>query len=261
MGSISVSIITVSYNSNRTISDTIKSVLAQKYPEIEYIIIDGLSTDGTIDLINSFGNRISKFISESDNGIYDGINKGIKLAKGDIVGILNSDDFFYDDHVIEIVAGLFRDYEIDAVYGDAQFVDPERTSKIIRYYSSKHFTIDKFKFGYMPAHTSFYAKRELFERLGYYKTNYKIAADFELLARFMYINHIKYKYIEMPFVSMRTGGISNKSICSNFILNQEIAKACKENGIYTNYIYIYSKYFFKLFEFLGNHTTRNYPIQ
>ena len=257
MANLVVSIITVSNNSVGTISDTIKSVLAQTYPNIEYIIIDGSSTDGTIELINSFGTSISKFISEPDNGIYDAINKGIKLATGDIVGILNSDDFFFDDFVLEKVSQAFSENEIDAVYGDVQLVDPIKTSKIVRFSSSKLFNTGKFKFGFMPAHPSFYVKKELFEKLGYYKTDYKIAADFELLIRYLYINQISYKYLEMTFVSMRTGGISNKSIRNRYILNKEIDRACKENGIKTNFIYIYSKYFRKLFEFFGNKDTHN----
>jgi glycosyltransferase involved in cell wall biosynthesis len=255
-----VSVITVSHNSVRTISDTIKSVLAQTYENIEYIIIDGSSADGTIELVNSFGKNISKFLSEPDNGIYDAINKGIRLATGDIVGILNSDDFFYDSNVIERVAEQFKESEVDAVFGDARFVDPVRTSKVVRYYSSKDFNTGKFKFGFMPAHPSFYVKRELFEKLGYYKVDYKIAADFELLVRFLYINKIKFRYLEMPFLSMRTGGVSNKSIISNYTLNKEIARACKENGIRTNFFWIYSKYFIKMFEFLGNRNSRNYSI-
>lgn len=252
MRNLTVSIITVSYNSVRTIADTINSVLDQTYPEIEYIIIDGSSTDGTITIIDSFGKRISKFISEPDNGIYAGINKGIRLATGDIVGILNSDDFFCNNTVIERVVESFMENEIDAVFGDVQFVDKVNTSKVVRYYSSKHFNTARFRFGFMPAHSSFYVKRELFEKLGYYKTDYKIAADYELLIRFLYINKIKYKYLEMPFLSMRMGGVSNKSIHSIYTLNKEIARACKENGIKTNWVYIYSKYFSKLFEFLGN---------
>ncbi|MCX6254224.1 MAG: glycosyltransferase family 2 protein [Bacteroidia bacterium] len=255
MVDLSVSIITVSHNSIGTISDTIKSVLGQTYPNIEYIIIDGSSTDGTIELINSFSKRISKFVSEPDVGIYDAINKGIRLATGNIVGILNSDDFFYDNNVIEKVVKSFNENKIDGLYGDVQFVDPIKTSKIIRYYSSKHFKTWKFKFGFMPAHPTVYLKREIFEKLGYYKTDYKIAADFELLIRFMYINKIKCKYLEMPFVAMRSGGVSNKSFKSNFILNKEIARACKENGIKTNYFFIYSKYLSKVFEFFGKKIT------
>jgi glycosyltransferase involved in cell wall biosynthesis len=251
----SVSIITVSYNNFKTVSDTIRSVLNQTYPDIEYIIIDGSSTDGTAELINSYGNRISKFISEPDNGIYDAINKGIRLATGSIVGVLNSDDFFHDNFVIDKIAGTFKMHEIDAVFGDAQFVDPDNISRIVRNYTSKHFNPGKFKYGFMPAHPSFYVKRELFEKLGYYKVDYKIAADFELLIRFLYINKIKYMYLEMPFLFMRTGGISNKSIRSKYILNKEILRACKENGLQTNYLFVYSKYFTKMFEYLGNHNT------
>ena len=253
MSNMIVSIITVSYNSVRTISDTIKSVLAQTYQNIEYIIIDSSSTDGTIDIITSFGKSISKIVSEPDNGIYDAINKGIRLSKGNIVGILNSDDIFYDNRVVEKIVEAFNDDDdIDAVFGDAQFVHPVKTSKIIRYYSSKSFSSDKFKYGYMPAHPSFYVKRELFEKLGYYKTDYKIAADFELLVRFLHLYPLKYKYLEMTFVSMRMGGVSNKSVWSKFVINKEIARACKENGIRTNYFKIYSKYFTKIFDFLDN---------
>jgi glycosyltransferase involved in cell wall biosynthesis len=251
MNQMKVSIITVSYNSVSTISDTINSVLSQTYDDLEYIIIDGHSTDGTTELINSFGNRISKFISESDKGIYDAINKGIKLSSGDIIGILNSDDFFYDNNVIEKVVRVFSDNNIDAVFGDVQFINPNDTSRIKRHYSSKFFNTEKFSYGYMPAHPSFYVRRELYEKLGYYKTDYKIAADFELLIRFLHINQIKYKYMEMPFVKMRTGGVSNKSIFSRFTLNKEIDRACNENGIKTNFFKIYSKYITKIFEFAG----------
>jgi glycosyltransferase involved in cell wall biosynthesis len=250
-----VSIITVSLNRVRTITDAINSVLAQTYPEVEYIIIDGSSTDGTTEIIDSFGKSISKFVSEPDCGIYDAINKGIRIASGNIVGILNSDDFFTDNHIIERVVEVFNNNDIDAVFGDVQFVDRVNTAKVVRYYSSKKFNISKFKFGFMPAHPSFFIKRELFEKFGYYKTDYKIGADFELLIRFLYINHIKYKYLEMPFVNMRTGGVSNKTIFSNYTLNKEIARACSENGIKTNLFFIYSKYFTKIFQYFGNNIT------
>lgn len=188
--------------------------------------------------------------------MYDALNKGIELATGNIVGILNSDDFLYDNGVIEKVINIFKDNNVDAVFGDVQFIDPVLTSKVVRYYSSKHFTSGRFKFGYMPAHPSFYVKRECYEKLGYYKTNYKIGADFELLVRFLYIHKIRFKYLEIPFVSMRTGGLSNKSVFSNFILNKEIARACRENGLNTNYFFIYSKYIIKIFEFFGKRVTR-----
>lgn len=253
MKNLTISIITVSFNSIKTISDTINSVLNQTYPHIEYIIIDGASNDGTIYLIKTYGNRIHRYLSEPDDGVYDALNKGIRLASGDIIGILNSDDFFYNNSVLEKVVEAFLVHDLDAVYGDVQFVKPGNTAQVVRYYSSKMFNINKFKLGFMPAHPSFYARKELFDKLGYYKTDYKIAADFELLVRFLYVNKIKYRYLGMPFVTMRTGGVSNSSILSNLILNKEIARACKENGIDSNYFMIYSKYFVKVFEYFRRH--------
>lgn len=244
-----ISIITAAYNSASTIRDTILSVKGQSYPCIEYIVIDGASTDGTQEILNSFGASIDKFVSEPDKGIYDAINKGINLATGDIIGILNSDDFFYNNSVVERISEEFTRYNPDAVYGDIRFVNSK--SETIRYYSSKNFHPGKFRFGFMPAHPSFYARRELFEKYGLYKTDYKIAADYELLIRFLYGNRIKTRYIEMPFVSMRRGGVSNKSMLSNITLNREILRACRENGINTNYLYIYSKYLTKIFEYRG----------
>jgi glycosyltransferase involved in cell wall biosynthesis len=249
-----ISLITVSYQSVATIRKTIESVISQKFDNIEYIVIDGNSCDGTIDLIRSFGINIHRFISEPDKGIYNAMNKGIKLATGDVVGILNSDDFFVNDMVIEKVSETFLNSDIDVLYADVQFVDPNNINKVVRYYSSKRFKPSKFKYGFMPAHPSFYARRELFEKIGYYKENYQIASDYELLIRFLYKHKLKSKYIEMPFVSMRTGGISNKSLKSNYILNQEIIRACKENGINTNIFYVYSKYFTKVFELFGNNS-------
>jgi glycosyltransferase involved in cell wall biosynthesis len=246
-----VSIITVCLNSAYNIEDTIRSVLSQTYNKVEYIVIDGASTDGTIDIIESFGGKISKFISQPDKGIYDAINKGIKNSSGEIIGILNSDDFFCDNYVIENVVAKFKDEGTDAVIGDVQFVDAKHTNRIVRYYSSKKFRPRRFRFGMMPAHPGFYTKRIFFEEYGYYKPEYRIAGDFELLIRFLNIHKLRYKYLNMPVVSMRTGGISNRSFLSNIIINKEIMKACKANGIKTNYIFIYSKYFLKSLEFLN----------
>jgi glycosyltransferase involved in cell wall biosynthesis len=248
---LAISIITVCYNSQETISKTIESVLAQTYSRIEYIIIDGGSSDDTIKIIKKYDKRITKFVTEPDSGIYDAINKGIRLATGDIIGILNSDDFFYNDRIVEKIVPYFMANDVDAVYGDVQFVKRNNTYKIVRYYSSKFFNPRKFRFGFMPAHLTFYTKRELFDKFGYYKSDYTIAADFELLLRFIFINKIRYKYIEMPFVTMRKGGISNKSFLSNYKINKEILRACKENGLYTNYLFIYLKYFIKIFQFIN----------
>jgi glycosyltransferase involved in cell wall biosynthesis len=247
-----VSIITVCYNSEATIRDTINSVLNQSYGDIEYIIVDGNSTDSTKEIIAFYGNKINQFISEPDKGIYQAMNKGIKLAQGDIIGMLNADDFFCNSNIISSIVSEFKTNKMDAVYGDVQFVKQKNLDKIVRYYSSKHFNPRKFKYGFMPAHPSFYVKKKAFIDYGYYKEDYLIASDYELLIRFLYKNTLSYKYLEMPFVTMRTGGVSNKSIKNRFILNKEIMRACSENGIKTNLLKVYTKYFRKVFELIGN---------
>ena len=244
-----ISIITVSYNSVKTIGDTIESVLSQNYSDLEYIIIDGLSMDGTCELIKTYGPRISIFISEPDRGMYDAMNKGIKLATGDVIGILNSDDFFCNNHIIQDIADVIKNEDIDATYGDVMFVDHGNIRKTVRYYSSKKFNPGKFKYGFMPSHPSFYVKKKFYTQLGLYKTHYLIAADFELVMRFLLCNKLRTRYIEETLVAMRTGGASNKSLLSHHTLNKEILLACRENGIKTNLLNIYSKYFIKVFEF------------
>lgn len=252
MEKLRVSVVTVSFNSANTIKDTIQSVLLQSYQNLEYIIIDGCSGDGTVEIVKSYGKKISQFVSEPDSGIYDAINKGLKISTGDIIGILNSDDSFHNNFVVENIVKAFEEFSPDAILGDVQFIDPGNPAKVVRYYSSKNWNTEKFKYGYMPAHPGFYARRGLFEKFGLYKTDYKIAADYELLIRFLYVNKVKYRYVEMPFVNMRTGGVSNRSFYSRYLLNKEILKACKENGIKTNYLNIYSKYLTKFFEYVGN---------
>lgn len=242
-----VSIITVVFNNSSTIRMAIDSVLNQTYKNIEYIVVDGASTDGTVDIIKSYGTQISKFISEPDKGIYNAMNKGVRLASGDFVGILNADDCLYSNDVIQSMVNRIDD-TIDAVYGDVEFFSDKDLSRSVRYYSSKKFNIERFKYGFMPAHPSFYVRKKYFDLFGCYKEDYRIASDFDLLIRFLHSNKIKSKYIEMPFVKMRTGGVSNKNIMSRVLLNKEILRACKENNIKTNLFNIYSKYFIKIFE-------------
>ncbi|MFA6189498.1 MAG: glycosyltransferase family 2 protein [Sulfuricurvum sp.] len=237
-----VSIITVVYNNVNTIQDAIESVLSQTYTDIEYIIIDGGSTDGTVEIIKSYGNKISKFISESDHGIYDAMNKGLKLATGDIVGILNSDDFYAHTEVISKVVQIFQENRIECMFADLVYVHPKNLEKIVRYYDSSHFSPKKFAYGWMPAHPTFFVKREMYEKYGYFKTDYKIAADYELLVRFLGKFKISYFYYQAPIVKMRTGGVSTSNLKSNYTLNKEILRACKENNIHTNWIMILSKY-------------------
>ena len=237
-----ISIITVVWNNKNTIKYAIDSVLNQTYKDIEYIVVDGKSTDGTVEIVQSYGDKISKFISEKDNGIYDAMNKGLKLATGDIVGILNSDDFYMRDDVIEKVVNVFVENNVESVFADLVYVKPDNSEKVVRYYDSSHFSPEKFAYGWMPAHPTFFVKREMYERYGYFKTDYKIAADYELLTRFLARYGVSYHYLQMPIVKMRLGGVSTSSLKSNLILNQEILRACHENEIYSNWLMVLSKY-------------------
>lgn len=243
-----VSIITVVYNNKETINHAIQSVLNQNYSDIEYIIIDGGSTDGTVDIIKDYKKQINKFISEPDRGIYDAMNKGIKWAEGDIIGILNSDDFYINNDLISQIVEEVENKNVDMVFGDVVYVKPDNLDKIVRYYSSADFNPQKFAWGWMPAHPSCFLKREIYEKHGYFKTNYKIASDYELLVRFMVKYKISYSYIPRVFVKMRTGGISNRNVWSNWILNKEIVRSCKENGLQTNIVKVLLKYVTKIFQ-------------
>lgn len=245
-----VSLITVTYNSAQTLQDTIDSVAKQDYKDIEYIIIDGGSKDHTIDIIKDNPSHISRWISEPDSGLYDAMNKGLKMATGDIVGIINSDDFYHrKDAISRIVEGL-QDPEVGCVFADIRFVKPDNLDKTVRYYSSKRFDLGAFSWGFIPAHPTFFTYRKNYEQFGYYKTNYKIAADFELLVRFLYKYKISYKYLDFDMLKMRLGGLSTHSIQSTLTINKEDLRACRENGLKTNYIRLYSRYFRKFLEYL-----------
>ncbi|NOT76608.1 MAG: glycosyltransferase [Cyclobacteriaceae bacterium] len=246
-----ISLITVSYNSEATIADTIMSVRSQNYKDIEYIIVDGNSKDGTVNIIQREGSIVTKWISEPDKGLYDAMNKGIQMATGEVVGIINSDDYYFDDQIISKVAEAFSDSQIDATFGDLIFVDPMNLKKIVRTYSSKKWHPEKFAWGFMPAHPTFFVRRKFYDVVGPFKTDYKIAADYEMLIRLLYVNKLKYKYLPMTMVVMRKGGVSSRGLNSNIVLNQEILRGCRENGIRTNYLKIYSKYFTKLSELLN----------
>jgi glycosyltransferase involved in cell wall biosynthesis len=251
-----ISIITVTYNSGSTISDTLQSVKIQDYHNIEHILVDGGSKDDTVSKIKAFP-HVAKWVSEKDKGLYDAINKGIKMATGNIIGLLHSDDFFPNNNVVSRIAKQFKENNVDAVYGDIAFVKQDNTSKIVRLYSSRKFSPRKFAYGYMPAHPSFYVKKKVYDEFGLYKLDYKIAADYELLMRLIYKNNISYTYMNEVLVHMRTGGLSNKTFFSRYLLNKEIIKACKENGVNTNMAVLSLKYINKIFEFIKPAFTRN----
>ena len=249
-----ISIITVTFNSAETLPDTIESVLRQDYDDYEYLVIDGGSKDATVDIIKQFEPRFGgkmRWISEPDKGMYDGINKGIRMATGDVVGIINSDDFYHRNDIFRIINSSFEENPgIQAIYGDVRFVTPDNLDKTVRYYSSAKFKPAKFRWGWMPAHPTFFTYRSNFDKYGLYKTDYHIAADYELLIRFLYTNHLPAKYIPVDFMKMRTGGRSTNGIKSNIVLNQEIVRGCRENGIYTNMAMLFLKYFVKVFELI-----------
>lgn len=247
-----ISIITATFNSAKTLKDTIQSVLRQTNKDFEYLIIDGGSTDDTIDIVKSYESEFSgrlKWVSEKDQGIYDAMNKGIKMASGDVVGILNSDDYFTSDDILQTVDNAFKSHEIDAIYGDIHFIRDGNPQKCVRYYSSRMFRPFWLRFGFMPAHPSFFCKREVFEKAGLYSLDYKIGADYEMMVRLFKKYRIMSQYINKDFVTMRTGGASNNNVRSRITLINEDVKACKENGVYTNSLFVMLKFMYKIFEF------------
>lgn len=248
---MTISIITATYNSAATVRHTFDSILGQTYLDIDYIVVDGGSTDGTIDIIKQyeprFGSRL-RWISEPDHGIYDAMNKGIRMAKGDVIGILNSDDFFSSDDILSTVASNIAG--VDAVYADIHFVRPDDLGRSVRYYSSKRFRPWAIRFGYMPAHPSFYVRRYVYERYGLYSLDYKIASDFDMMVRLFCRHHIKTQYIEKDFVTMRTGGISTSHLSHRLLITKEDARACRNNGVYSNVLLCSVKYLTKILEFI-----------
>lgn len=247
-----ISIITATYNSAQTLGQTIESVIRQTYPDIEYIVVDGASTDGTQQIVQRYESQLRgkmKWLSEKDGGIYDAMNKGIQMATGDIVGILNSDDYFTSDDIIERAADAFNDKNIDAVYGDIHFIRDGQPDKCIRYYSSKRFSPIWLRFGFMPAHPSFYCRREIFKKAGLYKTDYQIGSDYEMMVRLFMKHHIKARYLPIDFVTMRTGGTSTRNVRSRLQLIKDDVRGCRENGIYTNALMVSVKFLYKIFEF------------
>jgi glycosyltransferase involved in cell wall biosynthesis len=243
-----VSIITVCYNSVTTIEQTFQSVFSQDYPNIELVVVDGGSTDGTLEIIDKYEDQIGQKISEPDDGIYSAMNKGLALATGDVIGTLNSDDFYSSDSIISDVVRELSNGSVDAVYGDVAIVSPKNTSKIIRYYSSKSFRPEGLAHGYMPAHPTFFTMKQFYQNQGGFKTDYVIAADYELLIRFLLKDKLRAKYLELNMVTMRLGGRTSSSLWGYYILNKEVIRACAENGIKLGWFKILKKYFSKLRE-------------
>ncbi|MDP4285512.1 MAG: glycosyltransferase family 2 protein [Bacteroidota bacterium] len=226
-----VSIITVTLNSEKYLLDCINSVRKQNYSDIEHIVIDGKSTDHTLKIIQDNSAYIDHWISEPDRGMYDAINKGIKLATGDIIGILNSDDAFASSGVIRNIVDCFKNTNSDSVYGDLVFVDPVNTEKITRFWKGIPYKRYRFNFGWMPAHPTFYMKRSLIQQYGFYENHYFTSADYEFMARYLYKHKIQATYLEQMVVKMRRGGASNGNIWRRLRANRRDYLAMKKNHI------------------------------
>jgi glycosyltransferase len=225
-----ISVITICYNSAHSIGDAIQSVLAQTYPNVEYIVVDGKSKDTTVEVIKSFGSGISKFVSEPDKGIYDALNKGIKMATGDVIGFMHSDDLYANNQILTKVAALFEKEKTDSVYGDLEYVYKDDTSKVLRYWKSGVFSLSKLKMGWMPPHPTFYVRREVYEKYGLFNTNLKISADYDTMLRFLGKHRITTAYLPEVMVRMRVGGASNRSLKNIIRKSKEDYQAIKDNS-------------------------------
>lgn len=245
-----VSIITICYNSEATIRETITSVLSQSYSDIEYIIVDGKSKDGTCDIVRSFGDKISIFVSEPDKGIYDAMNKGVKLATGDIIGILNSDDFYADANVISDIVSTFKSTGAQGVYADLVYVDRENINKVTRTWKSGNYEEGKFLYGWMPPHPTFFVKRKVYETYGHYTTELRSSSDYEFMLRVIHKEKISIGYLPRVITKMRVGGQSNVTISNRRKANLEDKRAWEMNGLKPYFFTIALKPIRKIKQFL-----------
>jgi len=244
-----VSVITAVFSNQHFIHDAIDSVLSQKNVEIEYIIVDGGSKDGTVEVVLSYGKRINKFISEPDEGVYFALNKGISLATGDIIALLHSDDFYAHPYVLSQVVEAFQKTNCDAVYSNLYYVKGNNTNKIVRLWDSGVYKEDDFYLGWMPPHPAFFSKREVYTKYGSFNTILKSAADYELMLRLIFKNNIKLHYIPKFFVKMRTGGASNRSFLNRLKANIEDRKAWHINDLKPKWYTLLMKPLLKLFQY------------
>lgn len=245
-----ISIITATYNSAATVADTLRSVAAQDHPDIEHLIVDGLSSDETLQIVQSF-QHVAACRSEKDQGIYDAMNKGISMATGDIVGILNSDDFYAGSQVLSRVAIAFEDPAVQAVYGDLVYVRPEQTDKVTRFWKAGNYRPASFRFGWMPPHPAFFVRRSVYDKVGAFNTALRSSADYELMLRILYKHKMPAAYIPEVLVRMREGGMSNASLKNRLRANREDRLAWKYNEVKPYFFTLYLKPFRKIFQFIA----------
>lgn len=246
-----ISIITVVYNNERTIKDALESVLGQSYKNIEYVIIDGKSTDNTVSIIKGYENKLGYFVSEKDNGLYDAMNKGIQAATGDIIGILNSDDLYEDFEVIaDIMEQFNNDADLDILYGNLVYVKNNDTNTVVRKWNSKSYYERFFENGNVPAHPALFVKKSVYDRVGLFNLKYKLAADYELMLRMLKKYNFKIKYINRLVVKMRLGGATNQSFTNIINQNKEIIKAWKDNSLNAPFYLMPLRIFKRLIQFI-----------
>jgi glycosyltransferase len=246
-----LSVITVVYNNDKTISEAINSVLSQNYDEIEYIIIDGASRDNTLTIIKEYQSRISKFVSEPDTGLYDAMNKGVRLATGDVIGILNSDDIYQDRNVISDIMYQFNsDEKVDLVYGDLVYVKQDDTNKIVRNWRSNKYYPNFFEDGNVPPHPSLFVKTEVYKESGLFNLDFKLAADYEFMLRIFKKHSFKSKYINRIIIRMRLGGATNQSFRNIWRQNVEILRAWNTNELRVPFLLMPLRLFKRIIQFI-----------
>lgn len=245
-----ISIITASFNSAKTIRDTLESVKNQVYADVEHLIIDGLSSDDTMRIVNEYPN-VAKVISEKDKGIYDAMNKGVKLATGDIIGILNSDDVYIDNRVLQEVMDIFNDDTVDACYADLQYVDDADINKMVRNWKSGTFNKNSFLYGWMPPHPTLFVRRRVYDKAGFFNVGFKCSADYEFMLRVFVRHDFNIRYLPRVTVKMRTGGISNASLKHRIHANKEDRLAWKINNLKPYFFTLYLKPIRKIFQFIN----------
>jgi glycosyltransferase involved in cell wall biosynthesis len=250
MINIKVSIVTATFNRSATIKRALASIKSQKYKNIQIAVVDGASSDETVSRAKAILGKTDIIISEPDEGIYDALNKGIEVSNGEIIGFLHSDDLYYDDDVISKVVNVFADDTVDVVYGDACFFSGQKSMEVRRRYRSSELTLKNLAWGKMPAHPSIFIRRHVYDEIGYFEKDFKIAADYEFLCRLAKYPNLKSVYLPYPFVRMQLGGASTGGLSNTILLNKEVFRAIRKNGIYTNLFMLLSKYPFKIMEYI-----------
>lgn len=246
-----ISVVTAAKNAAATIRDTLLSVQSQTYADVEHVVVDGRSVDATLAIVKEHASRVSKVTSQNDSGIYEAFNRGLALTTGEIIAFLNADDFYETPDVLAKVAASFAKQDVDMLFGDVVLVRAEDVSSVVRYYRSGSFRPARLARGFMPAHPATFVRRSVYERCGGFNASYRIAGDFEWVARVFRSTPARYTYLPEVLVRMREGGLSTRGIRSTVRITREIRRACQEQGISTSYLKLLSRFPEKLLEYIS----------